>query len=376
MGLAVRGAGLKRQQLSRERSSERKEGAAMRYKLLGRTGIKVSELCLGTMSFGDKWGFGADEGTSVEIAARYRELGGNFLDTANKYHEGQSEEICARIIADDRERWVLATKYTLAMRTGDPNACGNSRKNMVQALHDSLRRLKTDYVDLLWVHAWDFTTAVDEVMRGLDDLVRAGKVVSVGVSDAPAWIVSQANTLAELRGWSAFAALQIEYSLIQRTVERELIPMADAFDLTLTPWAPLGGGVLTGKYSRGGGAPEDTRRGGGTRLNERNITIAKTVDAVADEIGKSSAQVAINWVRQRGSNIVPIVGARRVDQIQDVLGCLEFTLSDDHMRRLDEPSRVELGFPRQFLGTDEIRGIVYGDQRAQIDLPEAAMPPR
>jgi aryl-alcohol dehydrogenase-like predicted oxidoreductase len=348
----------------------------MRYKLLGRTGIKVSELCLGTMSFGDKWGFGADEATSIQAAQAFREAGGNFLDTANKYHEGQSEEICSKIIAAERDRWVLATKFTLAMRNGDPNACGNSRKNMVQAVHNSLKRLGTDYVDLLWVHAWDFTTSVDEVMRGLDDLVRAGKVISIGVSDAPAWIVSQANTLAELRGWSAFAALQIEYSLIQRTVERELIPMADAFGITVTPWAPLGGGVLTGKYSRGSGKPEDSKRTPGDRLNDRNMTIARTVDAIADELGKTSAQVATNWVRQRGGNIVPIVGARKVAQIQDVLGCLDFSLSPAHLAKLDEVSKIDLGFPRAFLSGDGVRGIMYGDQATQIDLPVAALPPR
>jgi len=348
----------------------------MRYKLLGRTGIKVSELCLGTMSFGDKWGFGADEETSLQVAAAYAERGGNFLDTANKYHEGHTEQICAKIIANDRERWVVATKYTLAMPSGDPNAAGNSRKNMVQAVNQSLKRLGTDYIDLLWVHAWDFTTAPEEVMRGLDDLVRSGKVFSIGVSDAPAWIVSQSNTLANLRGWTPFAALQIEYSLIERTVERELIPMADAFGITVTPWAPLGGGVLTGKYSRGSGTPEDTKRAGGNerRLSERNLEIAKEVDKIADELGKSSAQVATNWVRQRGPNVVPIVGARKVSQIEDVLGCLDFTLDDEHLERLNERSQIELGFPHDFMGLDGIRSIVYSDVVDRIDLPGAAKP--
>jgi aryl-alcohol dehydrogenase-like predicted oxidoreductase len=348
----------------------------MRYKLLGQTGIKVSELCLGTMSFGDRWGFGADESTSLEIAAAYREAGGNFLDTANKYHEGQSEEFCAKIIAADRERWVLATKFTLATSPGDPNSSGNSRKNMVQAVNRSLRRLGTDYIDLLWVHAWDFTTSVEEVMRGLDDLVRQGKVIAVGVSDAPAWVVSQANMLASLRGWSPFSALQIEYSLIERTVERELIPMAQALNLTLTPWAPLGGGVLSGKYSRGSGTPEDSKRAVGNerRVSERNLAIAKTVDSIADALCKSSAQVAINWVRQRGHQIVPIIGARKLSQIRDVLGAFEFSLGEAEMRRLDEVSRIDLGFPRQFLGNENVRGLLYGDQMDRIDLPPSAMP--
>jgi len=348
----------------------------MRYKLLGRTGIKVSELCLGTMSFGDRWGFGADEATSIEVAAAYAEVGGNFLDTANKYHEGHTEEICGKIIAQNRDRWVLATKFTLSTASGDPNAAGNSRKNMVQAVHKSLGRLGTDYIDLLWVHAWDFTTGVEEVMRGLDDLVRAGKVLSIGISDAPAWVVSQANTVAILRGLSPFAALQIEYSLIERTVERELTPMAEAFGITLTPWAPLGGGVLTGKYSRGGGAPEDTKRAAGNeqRLSPKNLAIAKTVDAIADELGKTSAQVATNWVRQQGSNVVPIVGARKASQIKDVLGCLDFTLNDEQLRRLHEVSRIELGFPHEFMNKPGIRGVVYGDRANDIDLPAITRP--
>jgi aryl-alcohol dehydrogenase-like predicted oxidoreductase len=349
----------------------------MRYKLLGNTGIKVSELCLGTMTFGDKWGNGASEAESIEVAAAYAEAGGNFLDTANKYHEGQSEEICGKIIAGNRNRWVLATKYTLSMASGDPNAAGNSRKNMMQAAHGSLKRLGTDYIDLLWVHAWDFTTAVEEVMRGLDDLVRSGKVLSIGVSDTPAWIVSQANTIANFRGWSAFAALQIEYSLIQRTVERDLIPMARAFGLTVTPWGPLGGGVLTGKYSRTGGKPEDSKRAGNNthRLSERNLNIAKTVDQVADDLGKTSTQVAMNWMRGKGADILPIFGARKVSQVQDILGALDFTLSPEHMKQLDDVSCIELGFPHDFLGANQfVRSLLYSDRVAQIDLPSAALP--
>ncbi len=348
----------------------------MRYKLLGRTGIKVSELCLGTMTFGDRWGNGANEADSLEVAAAFAEKGGNFLDTANKYHEGQSEEICSKIIAGNRDRWVLATKFTLSMATGDPNGAGNSRKNMMRSVHASLKRLDTDYIDLLWVHAWDFTTGVEEVMRGLDDLVRSGKVLAVGVSDVPAWVVSQANTIASFHGWSPFAALQVEYSLIERTVERDLIPMARAFGLTVTPWAPLGGGVLTGKYSRGSGTPEDSKRAAGNagRLSERNMAIAKEVDKVADELGKTSTQVATNWVRGRGADILPIVGARKVSQIQDVIGSLDFTLSPEHMKCLDEVSKIDLGFPHQFMSLPFIRQIVYSDRVADIDLPSQAQP--
>jgi aryl-alcohol dehydrogenase-like predicted oxidoreductase len=263
------------------------------------------------------------------------------------------------------------------MGNGDPNLAGNSRKNMMQSVSASLKRLETDYIDLYWVHAWDFTTAVEEVMRGLEDLVRSGKVLSIGVSDAPAWVVSQANTIANFRGSTPFSALQIEYSLIERTVERELMPMARALGLTVTPWGPLGGGVLTGKYSRGSGTPEDSKRAAGNagRLSERNMKIAKEVDAVADELGKSSTQVALNWLRGRGAEVLPIFGARKMSQIQDVLGALDFTLSAEHAKRLNDASAIELGFPHDFLGKNPfVRNIVYGDSVAQIDLPAAAIP--
>jgi aryl-alcohol dehydrogenase-like predicted oxidoreductase len=345
----------------------------MRYKFLGRSGLKVSEICLGTMSFGDAWGFGADAAESGRILAAYAEAGGNFIDTANKYHEGHTEEILGGLITPaDRDRWVLATKYTLAMGSGDPNAAGNSRKNMRRAVEGSLRRLKTDHIDLLWLHAWDYATPVEEVMRALDDLVAAGKVLYVGVSDTPAWIVAQANTLAELRGWSPFVALQIEYSLLERTVERELLPMAAAFGLTVTPWAALGGGVLTGKYTRHA-EPTDTKRAAGNerRTSAANLAIAREVDAVADALGRTSAQVALNWVRQRGDQVLPIVGARKVSQIQDLLGCLDFALDATAMAHLDEASRIELGFPHDFLTQPNILGIVYGDQHQRIDRPGA-----
>ena len=346
----------------------------MRYKQLGRSGVRVSEICLGTMSFGDRWGFGADEKTSHEILAAFAEAGGNFIDTANKYHEGHTEEIVGGFTKEDRDRFVLATKYTLATQPG-PNGAGNSRKNMVQSLEASLKRLQTNYVDVLWVHAWDFTTPADEVMRGLDDLVRSGKVLYVGISDAPAWVVAQCNTLAELRGWSRFVGLQVQYSLIERTVERELLPMADAFGIATTAWAPLGGGVLTGKHTRGSGEP-DTKRSNDERLTEKNLTIAREVDAIADSLDRSSAQVAVNWVRQRGEQIIPIVGARKTEQIRDVLGCLDLELSSEHLARLDELSRIELGFPHDFLSQDAIRPIVYGDAVESLDLPPAALPRR
>jgi len=342
----------------------------MKYRHLGSSGVRVSEICLGTMSFGDQWGFGSDLETSHTVLNTFAEAGGNFLDTANKYHGGQTEEIVGEFIARDRDYWVLATKYTLSMRSEDPNASGNSRKNMMRSVESSLRRLKTDYIDLLWVHAWDFCSGVDEVMRGLDDLVRQGKVGYVGISDAPAWVVAHANTVADLRGWSRFVGLQVQWSLCERTVERELVPMARAFDIGITPWGPLHAGVLTGKYTRGEG-PGDSKRAvfNKGRLTERNLEIARAVDAIADELGVSSAQVAIAWLRGQGADVFPITGARKPEQIKDVLGATEVTLSEEQMTRLHEVSKIELGFPHDFISSGA-REIVYGTVGARIDLPK------
>jgi aryl-alcohol dehydrogenase-like predicted oxidoreductase len=260
---------------------------------------------------------------------------------------------------------VLATKYTLNPRPEDPNAGGNHRKSMVQALEGSLRRLGTDYVDVYWVHAWDFITPVEEVMRGLDDLVRAGKVLYVGVSDAPAWAVARANTLAELKGWSAFAGLQIQYSLVERTPERELLPMAAALDLAIAAWSPLGGGTLTGKYRKGQARPAGTRFSEGSWgesfLTERNFDIAEALIAIAAESGRSPSQVALAWLRaQSGNVVIPILGTRSLAQLQDNLGCLEVALAPEHLERLDRASAVPLGFPYDFLARPMIHQMVHG----------------
>ncbi|MDP4163375.1 MAG: aldo/keto reductase, partial [Bacillota bacterium] len=213
----------------------------MKYKLLGKSGLRVSELALGTMTFGEDWGFGASKEESQKIFNAFVEAGGNFIDTAVNYTNGTSEKYVGEFIREQREQFVLATKYTLNTRPNDPNGGGNHRKNLVQSVEKSLKQLQTDYIDLLWLHAWDFMTPVEEVMRALDDLVRAGKILYVGISDTPAWIVSQANTLASLRGWTPFIGLQVEYNLLQRTPERDLLPMARALDIGVTAWAPMAG---------------------------------------------------------------------------------------------------------------------------------------
>jgi aryl-alcohol dehydrogenase-like predicted oxidoreductase len=294
----------------------------MRYKLLGKSGLRVSELCLGTMTFGDvwqDWGLATSKDESRKILDGFAEAGGNFIDTANKYNEGKSESLLGEFIESDRDHFVVATKYTLSTREGDPNACGNHRKNMARALEASLKRLKTDYIDLYWVHAWDFMTPVEEVMRGLDDMVRAGKVLYLGISDTPAWIVAQANTLAQVHDWSPFVGLQIEYSLAQRDSERDLLPMARAFDLGVTAWSPLAGGILTGKYGKA--TKSDTTRysAEGNPPDERKLRIGETVMDLAGEIGHPASQVALNWLLQRQALVIPIIGARRATQIQDNL---------------------------------------------------------
>ncbi len=343
----------------------------MRYKLLGNSGLRVSELCLGTMTFGEEWGWGSSKQESKRVFDAFANAGGNFLDTANRYTEGTSEKYVGEFVASDRDHFVVATKYTLHTRRDDVNACGNHRKNMVRSLEASLKRLGTDYIDLYWVHAWDFTTPVAEVMRALDDMVRAGKVLYVGVSDTPAWIVSQANTLAESRGWTPFVGLQIEYSLIERTPERDLLPMARALDMAVTPWAVLGAGMLSGKYNARDKEileSKDARLSEkSVKLNERNFAIAEEVVRIAKEIGQTPSQIAIRWAMKQPGVIIPIVGARTTKQIADNLGALDFELHEDQLRKLDEVSRIDLGFPHEFLNKDHIRDLMFGGTYEQID---------
>jgi aryl-alcohol dehydrogenase-like predicted oxidoreductase len=337
----------------------------MRYKLLGKSGLRVSELALGTMTFGEDWGWGASKEESKKVFDAYVEAGGNFIDTANRYTEGTSEKYVGEFIAADREHFVLATKYTLFTRRNDPNASGNQRKNMVQALEASLKRLQTDYLDLYWVHAWDFLTPVEEVMRALDDLVRAGKILYVGISDAPAWVVAQANTVADLRGWSRFVGLQLQYSLLERSIEREHLPLARALDIGVTAWGALGRGVLTGKYNQDASA--EGRAAMWDQVDARNLTVAEAVINIANEVGHTPSQVALNWVRRQPGVIIPIIGAKTVTQMQDNLGCLEFTLSEAQLVQLNKVSQIELGFPHDFLVSDGVRDSVYGGTFAQID---------
>lgn len=338
---------------------------SMRYKLLGHSGLRVSELALGTMTFGEDWGWGSSVETSREVFDTFAEAGGTFIDTANRYTEGSSERILGDLVAADRDHFVLATKYTLWDRRDSPSFSGNHRKNMVRSLEDSLRRLGTDYIDLFWVHAWDFTTPVDEVLRGLDDLVRAGKILYLGISDTPAWVVSRANTMAELRGWTRFAGLQLRYNVADRAAERDLLPMARSLDLGVTAWNVLGAGVLTGKYRRGEG--EGGRAEGWEEIPEAHLKAGDEVSALAEEIGASPSQVALAWVRQQPGVIIPLVGARTKAQLEDNLGCLDLELTQEQLARLAGSSDFDPGFPHDFLSNDYVKDIVSGGTHEVID---------
>src|SRR6202166_4567370 len=337
----------------------------MKYRLLGNSGLRVSEASLGTMTFGDEWGWGSPKAEAQKVYETYREAGGNFIDTANFYTNGTSERFMGEFIQGHRESVVLATKYSNAAPGNDPNAAGNHRKSMMQALEASLKRLQTDYIDLYWVHIWDGITPVEEVMRSLDDIVRQGKVLYVGISDAPAWWIAQANTLAGLRGWTQFTGLQIEYSLIERTVERELIPMAKALNLGILAWSPLAGGVLSGKYHGEGKADGGRMTNEGVKAffperEQRAAPIISAVKSVSEQTGRGMAQVALAWLRHRTVPVIPIIGARKVSQLQDNLASLDLQLSAEQLKSLDGASRIELGFPQSIYEREMVRGVRYG----------------
>jgi aryl-alcohol dehydrogenase-like predicted oxidoreductase len=342
----------------------------MKYRLLGNSGLRVSEAALGTMTFGEEWGWGARKDEAKKVYDAFREAGGNFIDTANLYTNGTSESFLGEFMLGHRESVVLATKYSNSAPGTDPNAGGNQRKNMVQAVEASLKRLRTDYIDLYWVHIWDQITPVEEVMRGLDDLVRAGKVIYPGISDAPAWWIAQANTLAYLRGWSPFIAMQIEYSLIERSVERELIPVAKAMNVGVTAWSPLAGGVLTGKYHGNGGSGQGRMSSDMMKdfrpEQQRADRIVAALKTVAEQTGRSLAQVALAWLRYRPVPVIPIIGARRVEQLRDNLASLELDLTPEQVRTLDDASQIDLGFPYSMYAKQLVRGFMYGGMADRI----------
>ncbi|WP_394840688.1 aldo/keto reductase [Pendulispora brunnea] len=340
------------------------------YRLLGRSGLRISPLALGGMTFGTDWGWGSDAHETRRIFDTYVDRGGNFIDTANFYTNGTSEKLVGELARNRRDRLVIATKYTLAMREGDPNSGGNHRKSMIRAVEASLQRLATDYIDLLYLHIWDGTTPVDEILRAMDDLVRAGKVLYVGLSDTPAWQAARMQAIADLRGWTPLVALQIQYSLAERTVERDLLPMAREMGLGVTPWAALASGVLTGKYTKADLALDPAQgNASGTRkkvisvtgrLTERNLEIAEVVKSVAVEMGRTPAQIALAWTLLHPAVSAPVLGARTLEQLEDNLGALDVQWNEAHLARLDAASAIEPGFPHDFLRTPMTRQAISG----------------
>lgn len=337
------------------------------YRLLGRSGLRVSPLALGTMTFGNEWGWGSDESDARRIFDAYVDRGGNFIDTAVNYTNGSAEKILGRIIKDKRNRMVLSTKFTMAREHGNPNSGGNHRYNLVRSVEDSLRQLDTDRIDLLHVHAWDFTTTPEEIMRALDDLVRAGKILYVAICNTPAWRISQIQTLAELRGWSPFVALQVEYSLVERSVEHELLPMAQA--LGVLPWSPLGGGILTGKYRRADLSEANdadvspTRKGiiaSTGHLNAKALDIADVVGEIAVELGASRSQVALAWTLLNAAVVAPIVGARTLAQAEDNFTALSVVFTEQQRDRLDKASALPPIFPARFMGRPMAQQLMFG----------------
>lgn len=333
----------------------------MNYKLLGKSGLRVSEICLGTMTFGEEWGYGANKEESRKMFNAFIQAGGNFIDTANRYTEGTSEIFLGEFIKEShrREELVVATKYSLVTKHDRINDGGNHRKNLVQTVEGSLKRMQLEYIDVLYLHAWDYTTPEEEVMRAMDDLVRAGKILYIAVSDTPAWVIARCNAIAELRGWSRFVALQTEYSLITRDAERELLPLANHDDLMITAWAPLAGGALTGKYLKQDATPKRLKEGS-KRLNEKSTAIAKAVVDIAKHNNCNPAQVALRWIMQNNNRIIPVVGARHVDQLKESLAVLNFTLSEKDFLKLNEISNIELGFPHDFLNSDSVKQVLHG----------------
>jgi aryl-alcohol dehydrogenase-like predicted oxidoreductase len=346
----------------------------MLYKLLGRSGLRVSELCLGCGTFGTNWGtLGSDKEESRKIFDAFVEAGGNFIDTSNRYQESQSEEFLGEFIHPNRDSLVIGTKYSLfdGFSEGkDPNAQGNHRKNMFRSVEGSLKRLKTDYIDLLWIHIEDFTTPIDEILRAIDDLVRQGKILYAGASNFPAWWLARANTIADFQGWTPFIATQLEYSMVERSCEPEFLPLSDEMDIGLVSWSAMAGGLVTGKYNRGELDPNELYRLKDhvdpnqslfwTEATKRNLAIMDEVVKISDEIGKPPAQVSLRWLMQKPVVNIPIFSARTVEQAKEDLGACDFTLSEEQMQKLDKASMPAINSPMPEVGPYPYPMLEYG----------------
>lgn len=344
----------------------------MKYKLLGRSGLRISELALGAMTFGLRHDFGASRDDSFQVLKTFADAGGNFIDTADRYQDGESEELLAEWMGPRRHEYVIATKFSHAPgRQNDPNFRGNNRKAIMQSVEASLRRLNTDHIDLYWMHSWDGVTPAEEVMHALDDLVRQGKVLYLGLSDTPAWVISRSQMMAELRGWATLAAVQLPYSLLTRDAERELLPMARQLGLSVTPWGVLANGLLSGKYRREGNMEGRLTRPPfqGRGMTDRNFDVVDKVMEIARARGVTASQLSLAWLRSRGDNIIPILGARTADQLKDNLACLSLDLSAEDLKTLTDLMPCQLGFPADFLTSPTIENLLFGETRDRIAAP-------
>jgi aryl-alcohol dehydrogenase-like predicted oxidoreductase len=333
------------------------------YVTLGWSGLRVSSLCLGAMTFGEDLGWGTSVEESQQIIDRYIELGGNFIDTANFYTRSHSEKIIGDHIGQHsarRDRLVIATKFSGNLYPGDPNGGGSGRKSLISACENSLRRLQTDYIDLYWLHIWDANTPIEETMAALDDLVAAGKIRYIGVSDTPAWKIVEANLIARFRGWSSFVGLQVEYSLLERAVEQELVPMAGEFGLGITPWSPLKSGVLSGKYTRANSGARNADRGAmvDAFLDDKTYALIDELEVIAKTHETNVASVALAWVRAQAGVSSVIIGARRLSQLEDNVRAVDVDLTADELARLDELTKPRFGFPHNML--EMAPGILNG----------------
>lgn len=350
-----------------------------RYYTLGRSGLRVSPLCLGTMTFGTEWGWGADENNAHQLFNAYVEAGGNFLDTADGYTNGTSEKWLGKFVAEGnlRDRLIIATKFTFNAQPGNPNAGGNGRKNIMRAVEGSLQRLQTDYIDLYILHAWDQLTPAEEVMRTLDDLVSSGKVRYVGLSDTPGWYAARAQTLAQWRGYEQITSIQLEYSLIERNIEKEFVALGAELGIGITVWSPLGSGLLSGKYKPSEGSFTGEGRLAAVagspnpafqKMSERNWKIVAELEAVSKELDRSMAQVALNWIANRPGIASVIIGATKLNQLEDNLKALDFAIPQELSDRLEAISRPDPQFP-YFFFEPTLQGMINGGCKVNLKPP-------
>ena len=342
----------------------------MQYYTLGNTGLRVSRLALGTMTFGDDWGWGADESGSRQLFDKYLDAGGNFFDTADLYTNGNSEKMLGQFVKDthSRDKVVIATKFSYNADPGNPNAGGNGRKNIMRAVEGSLQRLGTDYIDLYILHTWDKVTPAAEVMRTMNDLVSSGKVRYIGLSDIPAWYAAQAQTIAHERRWEPLSAIQLEYSLAERNIEFEYTDLGQHLGTGMMVWSPLASGLLSGKYKPSEGGAEgdgrlaalaDSGNPAFNKFTEKNWQIVAELEKVANALDRSMAQVAVNWVVNRPGVASVLVGATKLYQLEDNLGALAFEIPAKLQQRLDDVSQPEVRFPYTFFG-NELQGMIHG----------------